>query len=106
MVYFPRFRAQKCSGKVMGKVFEILRLEEENPLKARRQHIQTLNKRAALLNDKYFRYLHFISEDTNLKIELPQNHRWVNGLETNDNGSSFICNMPTEEIYTTPLKKV
>jgi len=57
------------------------------------------------LNVKYFRYLHFISEETNLKIELPQNHRWVNGLETNDKGSSFICNMPTEEIYTTPLKK-
>lgn len=102
---FPDLEPKNALEELWEKFFEILKLREESPLQAWEEHVDTLNKRATLLNEKYFRYLHFISEETNLKIELPQNHRWVNGLETNDMGSSFICNMPTEEIYTTPLKK-
>lgn len=37
-------------------------------------------------------------------MELPPNHKWVNGVGRNQQGNRFICNIPTEEVYTTPLK--
>ena len=101
---FPYMVPKEGLEQLWEEFFKIMKLDAENPIAAWEQHIEGLNKRAALLNDERFRYLHFISEGTDLKIELPNNHHWLNGLETNDNGTPFICNMPTEEIYTTPLK--
>jgi len=101
---FPHVAPKDGLEQLWEEFFKIMKLENENPIAAWEQHIEGLNKRAALLNDEHFRYLHFISEGTDLKIELPYTHHWLNGLETNDNGTPFICNMPTEEIYTTPLK--
>ncbi|WP_341300762.1 aminopeptidase [Lysinibacillus sp. FSL H8-0500] len=101
---FPKMEPNDGLERLWEELFKILKLDSENPILAWEQHMKRLNKRAALLNDMYFRYLHFKAEGTDLTIELPQHHHWVHGMEKNNNGIPFICNIPTEEIYTTPLK--
>ena len=37
-------------------------------------------------------------------VELPPAHRWVSAGSYNEKGTLFIANMPTEEVFTAPLK--
>lgn len=39
-----------------------------------------------------------------MTIELPEGHIWVSGGSVNEQGHVFIANMPTEEVFTAPLK--
>ncbi|MNJ43019.1 Aminopeptidase 2 [compost metagenome] len=39
-----------------------------------------------------------------MTIELPADHLWVAAESDNDKGVSFLANMPTEEVFTAPLK--
>jgi aminopeptidase len=57
------------------------------------------------LNAKKYRYLHYEALGTKLSIELPPNHIWRGGRSTTNKGISFHANIPTEEIFTVPLKE-
>jgi aminopeptidase len=57
------------------------------------------------LNQKKYRYLHYKAVDTDLSIELPSNHVWVSGGSVNEKGTPFVANMPTEEVFTAPLRE-
>src|SRR5690606_1569768 len=39
-----------------------------------------------------------------LTIELPEKHYWVSAESYNTKGHAFMANMPTEEVFTAPLK--
>ncbi|MDZ4938495.1 aminopeptidase, partial [Clostridium perfringens] len=45
-----------------------------------------------------------IAPGTDLTIELPEGHIWAQGDSINERGHSFVANMPTEEVFTAPLK--
>ena len=56
------------------------------------------------LNKKEFKKLHFKAPGTDLSMELPKGHVWVAGDSTNERGHDFVANMPTEEVFSMPLK--
>jgi aminopeptidase len=56
------------------------------------------------LNGQKFKALHYLAEGTDLTIELPEKHEWIGPESINEKGHTFIANMPTEEVFTTPLK--
>ncbi len=39
-----------------------------------------------------------------MTIELPDKHLWVGAGSVNVQGHEFMANMPTEEVFTVPLK--
>ena len=52
-----------------------------------------------------FKTLHYTNEmGTDLTIDLPENHMWLSGQAQTTSNRPFIANIPTEEIYTSPLK--
>lgn len=51
-----------------------------------------------------YKKLHYIAPGTDLSIELPEGHIWAQGDSINAKGHSFVANMPTEEVFTAPLK--
>ena len=58
-----------------------------------------------LLNEYHFKYLHYTNSlGTDLTIQLPEDHLWAAGNSVMKNGVEFVANMPTEEIFTAPLK--
>jgi aminopeptidase len=85
-------------------IFKAVRINEEDPVEKWRSHIETLKEKAAQLNEKRFHKLHYSAPGTDLTIDLPKEHLWLTGSSTNAEGTIFIANMPTEEVYTVPLK--
>ncbi len=81
-------------------IFHCCLIDKENPISAWDEKVKRIDNRANLMNQYHFRYLHYENRlGTDLRIELPKNHIWLGSGE-----GDFISNMPTEEIYTSPLR--
>ena len=71
-----------------------------------REHLKTLRERTEKLNAYRFRSLHYQNSlGTDLTVELPEGHLWQSGEEKTPKGQPFVANMPTEEIFTAPLRE-
>jgi aminopeptidase len=78
------------------------RLDEADPVAAWQAHIDRLDERALLLDERGFDALRFRGPGTDLTVGLIQNGRWHTGSEETLDGRRHVVNMPTEEVYTTP----
>ncbi|SFT29223.1 aminopeptidase [Paenibacillus sp. BC26] len=83
-------------------IFAMVRVNQEDPIAAWREHIQHLKTRQDLLNAKRYKSLHYRAPGTDLRVELPEGHIWRGGGGENDKGIYFVANMPTEEVYSMP----
>ncbi|MEQ8197973.1 MAG: aminopeptidase [Clostridiaceae bacterium] len=102
---FPDSSTDEAIERLWEQIFKIVRVDKEDPDAAWHEHLADLNKRLAYLNEKNFKFLHYTnSKGTDLKIELPENHLWCGGADKMPDGRNFVANMPTEEVFTLPLK--
>ncbi|MBY9004061.1 MAG: aminopeptidase [Candidatus Lokiarchaeota archaeon] len=85
-------------------MFEICRVKNDDPLLNWDIHIDQLNKRGQYLTRKKYSALKLQGPGTDITIGLPEGHIWLSGSEVNRNGITFIANIPTEEVFTTPDK--
>lgn len=85
-------------------IFDSVRLHADDPVKAWEEHNATLHNKGEILNKNRFKKLHYTAPGTDLTIELPENHIWVAAGSTNVSNVPFMANMPTEEVFTVPLK--
>ncbi len=81
----------------------IMRLDEEDPIKSWTDHLNELERKRRLLNEARFEKLLYKSADTDLTVTLPDKHIWVSGAQKRRD-DVFLPNMPTEEVFTAPLK--
>jgi len=102
---FPEFSEDKRIEELWDKIFKVTRVNEEDPVAAWQSHVNYLKEKLNLLNSKKFSKLHIRARGTDLTLELPSQHLWVGGGLTNETGTYFIPNMPTEEIFTLPSKE-
>lgn len=101
---FPHLPAEQQVDALWEAIFRTVRVDQADPVAAWKEHIANLSQKADYLNDKKFKKLHYIAPGTDLTIELPADHLWVAAESDNDKGVSFLANMPTEEVFTAPLK--
>jgi len=66
------------------------------------RHIAMLHERASVVNRLHLRELRFRGPGTDLHVELTEDARWGSADETNAYGRTYVGNLPTEEIYTSP----
>jgi len=85
-------------------IFEICRINEENPISAWEKHDENLKKRCNYLNEKQYKALKFKSPETDLTMGLPKGHLWNGGSVETTSGVKFLPNIPTEEVFTLPDK--
>lgn len=91
--------------KLWEAIFKTTRATEKDPVAAWEEHKRNLKKRIEILHSYKLKYLIYKNSiGTDLKIELPKDHIWIGASSTNENGVEFIPNIPTEEIFTLPLK--
>jgi aminopeptidase len=83
-------------------VARAMRLDEPDPVAAWREHVERLDERAAQLNERRFDAVHFRGPGTDLTVGLMPQSRWLAAAEESLEGRTYIANMPTEEVYTTP----
>ena len=103
---FPELPEDRAMEKLWDAIFETVRIKGDNTaVSAWRQHLDTLGRRKDLLNKYHFKYLHYTNSlGTDLTIQLPEDHLWAAGNSVMKNSVEFVANMPTEEIFTAPLK--
>ena len=102
---FPESSGKEAVSKLWDAIFKATRMDEDNPVKAWKDHIAELEKRKEFLNKHKFKNLHYTaSNGTDLVVELPKGHIWTSGGGKNANGVYFVANMPTEEVFTMPDK--
>jgi aminopeptidase len=88
--------------RLWEKVATAVRLDEEDPVAAWRDHIDRLTARAQILNERAFDAVRFRGPGTDLTIGMSPAARWdAAGLET-ASGRRHVPNMPTEEVFTAP----
>lgn len=101
---FPNLPLEEQEAALWDAIFRATRADMNDPVQAWHDHHTALNSKVDLLNAKQYRYLHYTAPGTELTIELPPKHIWIGGGGHNEKGVFFMANMPTEEVFTAPLK--
>lgn len=101
---FPNVPESERLTKLWDAVFQATRADAADPVAAWNEHLSTLKTRADCLNEKRYKALHYRAPGTDLTVELADGHLWVSGESFNEQGSMFVANMPTEEVFTAPKK--
>ncbi|KKK36179.1 peptidase M29 [Mesobacillus campisalis] len=101
---FPGETPEAAVEKLWEAIFKAVRVDAENPIEAWKQHNANLHEKVEYLNGKRYKKLHYKAPGTDLTIELPEKHLWVGAGSVNEQGKDFMANMPTEEVFTVPLK--
>jgi aminopeptidase len=79
-----------------------MRLDEDDPVQAWRDHSEALKARAAALNARRFDAVRFRGPGTDLVVGLLEASRWLCATFETSSGISHLPNIPTEEVFTTP----
>ena len=87
-------------------IFTTMRITGDGQSAARwHEHMARLHRRIDRLNKLNFVSLHYQNAlGTDLTVRLPEGHVWEGGDDRLPSGVPFIANMPTEEIFTSPLR--
>ncbi|MFF3923248.1 aminopeptidase [Paenibacillus lactis] len=101
---FPDVPQEQQVDKMWDAIFHAVRADLEDPIQAWEDHIETLQRKSDELNQKKYSKLRFTSPGTDLTIELPEGHIWAQAGSHNEKGERFVANIPTEEVFTAPLK--
>lgn len=101
---FPDIPEEQRIQTMWDTIFKMNRVDHPDPVAAWRKHIQDLKKAEKFLNEKKYKKLMYKAPGTNLEVQLPQGHIWLGGGKNNAHGVFFVANMPTEEVYSMPLR--
>lgn len=88
--------------KLWGAVESAVRLDEPDPTAAWREHVARLRARATALTERRFEAIRFRGPGTDLVIGLLPISTWQGGSGETAWGRSYVPNLPTEEVFTTP----
>ena len=103
---FPEDDAETAVQKLWDAVLKTVRIDgEHDAVAAWKAHSDFITAKAAWLNEQDFRFLRYSSANgTDFTVELITGARWEGAGAVNKvNGAEYIPNMPTEEIFTSPL---
>lgn len=103
---FPGAGEEKAMKKLWNAIFEAVRITGDGrAVEKWRRHLATLAERMEKLNAYNFRSLHYTNAlGTDLTIQLPEGHIWEAGNDVTLSGQTYIANIPTEELFTSPVR--
>jgi aminopeptidase len=101
---FPEDTPETALSKLWQAIFFTTRIDTADPVAAWSAHDAGLQRRAAMMNEKRYAWLHYRGPGTDFRLGLSDDHHWLGGGTTAGNGIYCVANMPTEEIFTTPHK--
>jgi len=103
---FPGVSGKRACEMLWDAILQSVRVTKDNdPVKEWNAHNSRLAERCAWLNSQHFEYLHYTSANgTDFRASLIPEGRWCGGGENSLQGIFFNPNLPTEEIFTTPMR--
>ncbi len=103
---FPELDSDEAMRQLWDAILGTVRIREDNdPVADWRAHTAFIEAKAAWLNEQHFeRLVYHSSNGTDFSVTLNPRARWEGAGAVNAcNGAYYIPNMPTEEIFTSPL---
>ena len=103
---FPDCPVEEAMDRLWDAILASVRVTGDGTAVERwREHLALLHARRDRLNEYNFKSLHYTNSlGTDLTVELPEGHLWASGASRTPKGQVFVCNMPTEEIFTAPKR--
>ena len=103
---FPNATEEEAMNQLWDAIFKAVRISGDGTaVEQWEEHLATLHKRLETMNRLNFKTLHYTNSlGTDLTVELPEGHIWEAGNDVTQSGQTFIANIPTEELFTAPLK--
>jgi aminopeptidase len=89
-------------GRLREVIARTTRLDEPDPVAAWQEHLRELAARAEMLTARSYDALRFRGPGTDLLIGLLPDAHWGNVTGETAWGQTYLANMPTEEVFTTP----
>ena len=101
-VVHPRLDPEDAYARLWEQVLHVCRLDRPHPLAAWQERLDALARAKAALNERAFDALRFEGPGTDLTVGLLSTSRWDGGLSETVDGTPFLANLPTEEVFTAP----
>ena len=104
---FPNEPRDVAVDKLWNAIFDCVYLKDgEDAEKIWQAHNERMTKKANWLNEQNFKSLHYTSSNgTDFTVELIPGAKWGSAGDVNHiNQTFFVPNMPTEEVFTSPMK--
>lgn len=103
---FPGCPDGEAVEKLWEAIFQTVRVDGSGAAVDRwREHLAGLKGHMDRLNGLNLESLHYTNSlGTDLTIRLLEGHIWAAGSSETKSGLPFIANMPTEEVFTAPLR--
>lgn len=99
---FPDAPQEERVGLLWNAIFKAVRADSEDAVANWQRHLAELEVRRTHLNARRYRALHYRAPGTDLMLGLADGHVWKGGASENDVGTTFVANLPTEEVFTAP----
>ncbi|NJN18154.1 MAG: aminopeptidase [Oscillochloris sp.] len=99
---FPNDAPEAAELNLWRAIFAACRIDQADPVSAWRTHIANLANRAEYMTQRHYQALRFRGPGTDLTVGLPKGHCWAGGGSISSDGTPFVPNLPTEEIFTLP----
>lgn len=102
---FPELRASTAMEKLWECILSTSRADGEDPIEAWNEHNADLSKRCDYINAIGAVELRYHSENgTDFRVGLIPEAQFVGGSETTIGGIEFNPNIPSEEVFTSPMR--
>ena len=103
---FPKAASDDEAVELMwDAIYAASRIDDNDPVENWKAHVANLQTKVNALMGYNFKYLRFKNAiGTDLELELPEGHMWVACGEKAATGYNFIANIPTEEVFATPMR--
>ncbi len=103
---FPGEKKNKAYEMLWEAILNAVRVTKDNdPVEAWRLHNEKFKEKCAWLNEKHFDYLEYKSANgTDFRCSLIPEGKWCGGGDTSLLGRFFNPNLPTEEIFISPMR--
>jgi aminopeptidase len=98
----PDLAPDEALRRLGEEVLHVCRLDEEDPIAAWRERVDTLVGAAERLTERRFGALRFEGEGTNLTVGLLPTTKFLAAKFTTVDGIAHMPNLPTEEVFGAP----
>lgn len=103
---FPGVPVEEAMEKLWQAIFKAVRITEDGDAVSEwRRHCGNIEGKARAMTEYDFEELHYVNASgTDLYVKMPENSVWTAGGEYTKGGVKFVANMPTEEVFSAPLR--
>ena len=103
---FPGMPEDEAQEKLWSAIFDVCRVTGGDPVSAWKEHVAKTSACRDKLNELQLKSIHMTSANgTDLTVGLAEGHTWEGACSKAENGTVFIANVPTEEVFTAPHRE-